>query len=403
MSTSVGSLPRTGSEAPLAGVAVYTMFRGEAAQLLQWCNFHLAGGAEQLYVVLDRPPSTLVERLPQHPRVFWEIVEQATWDALYPPDAQSVERKQVDGFRWTARRARVDGHDFLAFVDADELLLLHEPFADLAAQRPDTTAFVLPVREMWFDAATPPTGPFSATLAVRPSEPRGGRDRAFGWRAQFLRNGMLGHDAGKTVYRLSDALGEVTVHRPRPGGLGARTVDLPAGLAELLHFDSGDLATWNAKWGGRLRGETVARGLSPHRLAQQNLYAHALRLEPEEQQRIFQESFSLDQQAQNLLAAQGLLAVVDVRDRVAGPLSAAGPAEPQRGLVQVAKAFRPADLQFALVCDRRFVGPTLATMLSVLVQVGDRASVRFVVLGDGLEDPTSSACEPSSTARTTSR
>ena len=40
---------------PLAGVAVATMFRGEPAQLLQWCNFHLNAGTDQLYVVLDCP------------------------------------------------------------------------------------------------------------------------------------------------------------------------------------------------------------------------------------------------------------------------------------------------------------------------------------------------------------
>jgi lipopolysaccharide biosynthesis glycosyltransferase len=42
------------------------------------------------------------------------------------------------------------------------------------------------------------------------------------------------------------------------------------------------------------------------------------------------------------------------------------------------------DVQFAMVCDQRFVAPTMATMLSVIAQIGDRGSIRFVILGDGL-------------------
>ena len=40
----------------LTGVAVYTLFRGDTTQLLQWCNFHLNEGADGLYVLLDCPP-----------------------------------------------------------------------------------------------------------------------------------------------------------------------------------------------------------------------------------------------------------------------------------------------------------------------------------------------------------
>lgn len=388
MTASVGRPGHPAGEGgPLAGLAVYTMFRGSPAQLFGWCDFHLAHGADRLYVVLDRPAASLVAGLPDHPRISWEVVEQPTWDALYPPDRQHVERKQVDGFRLTARRARAAGHELLAFVDADELLLLHEPVAALAARHADATALVLPVREMWFDAAAEPAGPFSATLALRPSRPRAGdRGTAFGWRSQFLRHGVLGHAAGKTIYRLSEPTGEVTVHRPRSASPGVRSVELPHEVADLLHYDSGDPQTWNAKWASRLSGDTVARGLWPHRLAQQNLYAHELRRGPRHQERFFRDFFSFDQASQALLVARGLLDTVDVRQALAGALSATEPAPARGELVRLPAPARRVDFQFAMVCDRRFVRPTLATMASVLAQVGGLGSVRFVVLGDGLEE-----------------
>ena len=57
MSKVVGPTSIPNLSEPLAGLAVATMFRGEPTQLLQWCNFHLNAGADQLYVVLDRPGS----------------------------------------------------------------------------------------------------------------------------------------------------------------------------------------------------------------------------------------------------------------------------------------------------------------------------------------------------------
>ncbi|MBO0844809.1 MAG: glycosyltransferase family 2 protein [Nocardioides sp.] len=368
---------------PLAGIAVYTLFRGEQSQLLQWCNFHLNEGADRLYVMLDCPPAELVSALPTDPRIRWDVMDQRTWDSLYPPKSQNVERKQVDGLWSTALRAAADGHNYLAFVDADELISLSQPFAEMADRFRDASALTLPVREMWYARSDNRTEPFGATLAVRaPGARRVNVSRAFGWRAQFLRNGLLGHDAGKSVYRLPMAEGEITVHRPRTGRLAALTVDLPHDSAEILHFDSGSVATWNAKWGARLQGDTVASGLGPQRLAQQQLFSHWLHQPPRDQESFFQEFFSLDEDAQRLLADEGLLERVDVRKMISSPLPPDTATD--TSLVQLPAADR-VDYQFALVCDKRFVKPTFATMTTVLAQTGQQGSTRFVVLGDGLD------------------
>lgn len=369
---------------PLAGVALYTMFRGDPEQLVGWCNLHLGAGAERLYVVLDCPPDGLVDRLPADPRVHWEVRDQDHWDRLYPAHAQNVERKQVDGLRWAARRALADGIGLLGFVDADEVLDLAEPLADLAARHPGAPAFTVRPREMWFAPGDDLDHPFGATLALRPSAARGGGwNRAFGWRAQFLRDGLMGHSAGKTVYRVPLVEGAVTVHQPRRGTrLAGRRVVLPRDRARLLHFDSGSVATWNAKWHARSSGRTVAAGLEAQRRAQQHFFEHVLVQPEEEQRRFFASFFGLDDRARALLEADGLLEHVDLRDRAAGPLPVPGRGD--AGLLQVDWAEDRVDFQFALVCDRRFVRPTFATMVSVLSQMGDLGRTRFVVLGDGL-------------------
>ena len=369
----------------LAGVAIHTLFRGDRTQVLQWCNFHLNAGAERLYVVLDCPTSALVDSLPQHPRVDWQVVDQGRWDALYPAGSSNFERKLHDAFRWTARRAVAEGHEHLAFIDADELLCLAQPFSELAERFPDASALTVQVREMWFAEDEVPLGPFSATLGLRSSSPRViNWGDTVGWRAQFLRNGLLGHDAGKSIYRLPLISGEIGSHRPVTGALAESAVTLPAECGALLHFDSGSLLIWNEKWGLRLQGETVAVKVARQRQAQEALFAHALRLPAEKQEEFFRAFYSLDADTQSRLEVAGVLTRVDVREQLTAPLEVEAPWGDVRELRQLPPIADRVDFQFALVCDQRFVKPTFATMTSVLFHMGELGSVRFVVLGDGL-------------------
>ncbi len=370
---------------PLTGVAVYTMYRGDLTQLLQWCNFHLNAGASRLYVVLDRPSPESVSELPDDPRMHWEVMDQPTWDACYPRTSQNVEAKQVGAFLWMARRAVAEGHSFLAMVDADELIALSEPFTDIAARFPDAPAITLQVREMWYAETDETTDPFAATLAVQGCPARAVNwGQAFGWRAQFLRDGVLGHVAGKSIYRLPMSTNDISVHHPRGGPAAALTEELPATSGGLLHFDCGSLATWNAKWSARIGGGTVAAGLGPQRQAQQHLFSHALRRSPQQQEAFYRAFFSLSEQTQRRLEADGLLERVDVSAHLLGPLLPPA-TRADEGLVRLPPAARRVTYQFAMVCDTRFVGPTFATMTSVLANLGDKGSVRFVILGDGLD------------------
>jgi lipopolysaccharide biosynthesis glycosyltransferase len=178
------------------------------------------------------------------------------------------------------------------------------------------------------------------------------------------------------------AAGGINLHRPRSGSLAARAADGASG-GRILHFDSGSLATWNAKWAARLEGGTVATRLRPQRRAQQRLFAHVLRQSPEDQEEFFRQFYSLDREAQAALEGGGRVERIDVRESVVAPLTMARKAPAAlRRLPPMADRM---DYQFALVCNQRFVKPTFATMASVLSCIGDTGSVRFVVLGDGLD------------------
>ncbi|HEY3529638.1 MAG TPA: glycosyltransferase [Nocardioides sp.] len=381
-------VPHLSPPAALSGLAIYTMFRGPVAQLLQWCNFHLTVGAERLYVILDCPPTDLVSSLPDDPRIHWAPVDQATWDEFYPRSSQNVERKQVDGFRWMARQAAADGYQHLAFVDVDELIWLVEPFADLGSRSPEASAITLPVSEMWYSPGRIEPDPFAATLALSPTREHPlDLARAFGWRAQFLRRGFLGHEGGKTIYRLPVAEGAITVHQPVDGVVAERVVTLPRSQARLLHFDCGDVSTWNAKWTARLVGTTTAIGLAAQRQAQQQLFAHELRRSAAEQRRFFEEFFTLSSEAQQVLAGHSLLEQIDLGRLMSEPLHVSGDGAGSGGeLIRLPQVHSRVDFQFAMVCDQRFVRPTFATMATVLSHMGERGTVRFVVLGDRLDD-----------------
>lgn len=366
----------------LSGLVVGTLFRGEARQLVQWCNVHLSRGADALYVALDRPAAGLVDALPDDPRVHWLPVDAATWSRFYADSSAAVERKQVDAARWLARAAAADGHTFFAFIDADEVLDLRRPFTELAAEHPAAAAYTIGVREMWYDGHGLDE-PFGATLAMRKVPARTDLTPVFGWRSQYLRNGMLGHDVGKTVYRVPIGAGAISVHGPLPGRLRGRTVVLGED-ARLLHFDSGSVATWNHKWASRLSGDAVARGLGPHRQAQLRLFEPVLRRPPSEQRAFFDRFFRLDPAGTARLEADGTVERIDLSGLLEGPLPVPA-ASHADDLVQLPAKDARVDYQLAMVCDRNFVKPTFATMISVLAQLDPERSVRFVVLGDALD------------------
>src|SRR6185295_11286616 len=179
---------------------------------------------------------------------------------------------------------------------------------------------------------------------------------------------------------------EIRLHRPRSGSLAARAVSGREN-GVVLHYDAGSVATWNARWAARLEGDTQATRLRSQRRSQQRLFSHVLREPPERQGEFFRQFFCLDREAQAVLEGAGELDRVDVRRWVVGPhtLIPNATASAVSDLRRLPPLADGVDYQFALVCNKRFVRPTFATMASVVSRIGDRGSVRFVVLGDGLD------------------
>ncbi|MCK0168410.1 glycosyltransferase family 2 protein [Jannaschia sp. S6380] len=369
-------------------LAIYTMFAGHPAQIVRWCNYHLSHGAARLYVLLDRPDTSLTDALPEDPRIRWLPVGQEDWVGGYGQRNLNVERKQTDGFRWAARLARADGFDHLAFVDADELIQLAAPWSEIAeAVGEQTPAVTLPVREMWRDGTESLDDPFGARLALRPTEDEEkiAWPKLMGWRSQLLRRGLLGHRTGKAIYALPLRAGEMTVHGPKSGNLldGAMALDDQDG--RILHYDHGSFSTWQAKWAHRADGRALARGLLAKRRLQLHLFIAEMSKPEAEQRAFFAEFFSLPEPTIAKLTEAGLLEEVDLGGATEGPLALPAAADTLAPVAPTDPRDR-VDFQFAFVTDENFASATFATQLSVLSKIGHLGRTRMVVLGDGLTE-----------------
>lgn len=380
--------PSVGGNQVLRGLTIYTLFAGPAAQLLGWCNIHLSRGVDHIYIVLDRPGEAFQNALPQHDKITLLSADEAEWAALYDIEHLNVELKQTNGFRWVAERAHREGAQYVAFVDADELLGLRVPIADIVAeQSTPATAIRLATREMRRTVDDPLDEPFGATLALQPKRASEVNwPRLCGWTSQLMRDGFFGHASTKTIYRLPLACGDISVHGPKSGAIRAGAVTVGEDKGRILHFDCGSFATWRAKWASRLGGRTLATGLSAKRRMQQNLFVRELSRPDADQREFYSTFFSFSPEAIKVLDAASAIDRIDVREAAAGPLAAPALALSEDAAHPVPAEHDPVDMQFAFVTDENFAAPTFATLLSIASKLPAQKSLRFVVLGDGLSD-----------------
>ena len=306
----------------LAGLAIFTMFAGVPSQLKQWCNFHLNAGAEKLFVVLDRPDSTMVKSLPDDRRIHWKIIDQVSWDQLLS-DSLILSRKQEISFLWAAETAKSQGFDYLAFVDGDELIYFKRPFRTIIAEIfKNVTALHLDVREMWRNDSDPLEEPFAASLAISQlSNKEINWKSLFGWKSQFMYNGFMGHRAGKSIYMLPLASGEISPHRPRKGEIADGLVPIADSDGCVLHFDSGNFDTWKFKWDSRSVKHTISPGMSPYRKLQFQYFEQVIEKSIEKQKAFFKDFFILTNDQVSELKGAGALEEINVLSLSKTPLS----------------------------------------------------------------------------------
>ncbi|MEL7099788.1 MAG: glycosyltransferase family 2 protein [Pseudomonadota bacterium] len=269
-------------------------------------RWHLATGAEAVYVYLDDPVDKNAAALSSIPGCTVILCDDAYWAARQPRKGRPASQMRRQTLN--ANRARVlCAQDWLFHIDADEFIWQDGDFAaELAAHIDPMVEIGLPVLERIFPDGVQVglfDGQFRATSDLEDPE------ATFGLFAAMMKRGQYSHGAGKSGVRRGTAL-RMGVHnatRKRPDGTTRRARRAWSGTARLLHFDGLTARHWLAKL-DRYRAnpaDVAAQVLQPHRQAQLDwMAAHP---DPNAAHR---EMFALTPDRRATLAAAGLLHAV---------------------------------------------------------------------------------------------
>ncbi|WP_164738108.1 glycosyltransferase family 2 protein [Frigidibacter oleivorans] len=202
-----------------------------APLLAAFAAHHLAMGARQVQLFLDRPDAGAQALLSGLPGVRVTLCDPAYW--ARHPRGQRPPRHTA---RQKANAALVQAGTDAAWIlhcDADEFLSA-PPRPALDAAEADTDWLTLPVAERAF-RPLPQEGLFDG-LFRRPLEDWAEAGPLIhGGEAGYLNRGLTGHTAGKGLFRTGRGI-EIGIHAPVPAAgrawTGAAARDL-----RLLHFD----------------------------------------------------------------------------------------------------------------------------------------------------------------------
>ena len=235
-----------------------------------FAGWHLALGASEVHLYLDRPDDPVFDRLRHVPGVLLTRCDRAYWQDVHRRGRPYVHMMRQ---RMNATHAYLNcGADWLIHIDADEYLSpTHSVSLDLASVPSDLDCMVFMNDERAFLEDQPHDTIFSGVFRRRLPN-RGKLDRRFyGPDAQYLRRGFTGHTAGKAAVRTRRSV-EVGVHKPFwPDTKPKQNLEaVTSTVTTLLHFEGITPLGWAFK---RVRkahsisnrpGQTLAK----HRAAQ---------------------------------------------------------------------------------------------------------------------------------------
>jgi hypothetical protein len=205
--------------------------------LCAYVAYHLALGASEVHLYLDRPDAQVAAILGGVSGVHVIQCDEAYW-AASDAGSRPVEkiRRQIHNATRTHANSALD---WLLHLDADEFLWTPEPFAAVLARVPAAVRYlrlrcVERVLEAGVEQRTIFDGVYRGTLARWPQ--RG--EAVYGKAARYMIRGMVGHLAGKSVTRTRLPV-QIRAHVPT--GLDGETLqpeyDSFAEGPQIVHFD----------------------------------------------------------------------------------------------------------------------------------------------------------------------
>jgi hypothetical protein len=214
-------------------------------KVLAFVAYHLTLGVDRIWLFFDDPAQPIPEPLARHPRVTVTLCDENHWLHAWKKRPPQHQNRQTQNARLTYRELVTS--DWIVHIDVDEFLLTARPIAAILDEEPaDTIAMRLEPFEAMHDPLLPDDIYTSREFrgALRHEYwPR--RRAALGPYRKVIRDGMLSHSVGKTMFRtrvpgLLPRLHAVMVNRE---------IIAPAAWQpeiRLLHFHAQDKAAWLA-------------------------------------------------------------------------------------------------------------------------------------------------------------
>lgn len=287
----------------MASWSVVSTLKAPEEKVLAFVAHHLSLGADHLWLYFDDPAQPVPDSLAAHPRVTVTLCDEAHWvDACKkrPPQHQN---RQTQNARLTYRE-RVTS-DWIVHIDVDEFLLTLRPISDILEEAAaDTIAMRLEPFEAMHDPLLPDdiytAREFRGALRHE-YWPR--RRAALGPYRKVIRDGMLSHSVGKTIYRT-----RISGLVPRLHAVMLNKVMVtPASWLpdiKLLHFHAQDKAAWLAAVPFR-----ITKGAYQFRPELQAFLAEAT---PEEVDKFYRRTQILPFDLRDVLVKDGRVLIVDL-------------------------------------------------------------------------------------------
>lgn len=234
-------------------------------------RWHLATGAEVIFVFLDDPNDPSQNALRAIPNCSVHLCDGSYWSEAKPKNGRppSQMRRQTINANWAQSHCDLD---WLFHIDADEFIWQSGDLrAELSDHDDPSTELNLPVFERIFPIGQQQSlfdGAFRVSSDLTPDQ----ATTAFGSFASLMKRGQYSHGAGKSGVRVGAGL-RLGVHnatRIGPGGRQKRAAKRVSKTAHLLHFDGVTPLHWMMK-ALRYRQtprDVQAKVLQPHRVAQ---------------------------------------------------------------------------------------------------------------------------------------
>ena len=283
--------------------AVVATMKAPEEKVLAFAAHHLSLGADHLWLFFDDPAQPIPEPLAKHPRVTITKCDDDHWMHACKKRPPQHQNRQTQNARLTYRELVTS--DWIVHIDVDEFLLTPRPISAILDDTPaDTIAMRLEPFEAMHD-------PLLLDDIYTAREFRGAlrheywprRRAALGPYRKVIRDGMLSHSVGKTIYRT-----RIPGLLPRLHAVMLNKVMItpPSWQPDikLLHFHAQDKAAWLAAVPFR-----ITKGAYQFRPELQAFLAEA---SPEEVDKFYRRTQILPFDLRDVLVTDGRVLIVDL-------------------------------------------------------------------------------------------